>query len=375
MIHYKDPNTGLEQIILPTGKDGATRGHYDPSSPVRVSFDYHIESGTENLPQRPLAVAEMDGHVYMAVGPLLMKRSQGKTDATWTTVLDMLQHDTGVTQTDEAVGGLRGLTNGKFPYALAAYNDILAVPARNGGVVHLIGFMVLLWGPTAHSLPANPGQWNLDATTGKGGSYWAGGGYMIRRSSSDYEAREIGGRRCNPDQADPVLTSVRAYALSPFPEQKGVYFGGYDCNFFSSSNTAWIFWGSDCATHDDPEVAAPGCVQPSEQGSSCTAISSTTTTTTTTAPEQTPEEGGNTTTMTTASTDKSTSAPTSTSQADATSHAEGGNTTATTAAATDKPTGTPQGQEGQVSSISRRQSCLYVLPCVLLHWQYWFTGF
>ena len=106
--------------------------------------------------------------------------------------------------------------NGKFPYALAAYNDILAVPARNGGVVHLIGFMVLLWGPTAHSLPANPGQW----TTGNGGSYWAGGGYMIRRSMSDYDAREIGGRRCSPDQADPVLTSVRAYALSPFPEQK-----------------------------------------------------------------------------------------------------------------------------------------------------------
>ena len=110
MIHYKDPITGLEQVILPTGKDGVTRGHYDPNSPVRVSFDYHIESGTENLPQRPLAVAEMGGHVYMAVGPLLMKRSRGKTDATWTTVLDMLQHDTGVTQTDEAVGGLRGLT-------------------------------------------------------------------------------------------------------------------------------------------------------------------------------------------------------------------------------------------------------------------------
>ena len=420
MIHYKDPITGIEQIILPTGKDGVTRGHYDPNSPVRVSFDYHIESGTENLPQRPLAVAEMGGHVYMAVGPLLMKRSQGKTDATWTTVLDMLQHDTGVTQTDEAVGGLRGLTaidnpastigksllvawnpngrsqgciyrldpktdtdgfdvalekcvkqvmresydpNGKFPYALAAYNDILAVPARNGGVVHLIGFMVLLWGPTAHSFPANPGQWNLDETTGKGGSYWAGGGYMIRRSISDYEAREIGGRRCSPDQADPVLTSVRAYVLSPFPEQTGVYFGGYDCNFFSSSNTAWIFWGSDCATHDDPEVAAPGCVQPSQQGSRCTAISATTTAT---APDQTPAEGGNTTTMTTASTDQSTSPPTSTSQVGDTSHAEGGNMTATT--------GTPQGQDGQVSSISRRQSCLCVLSCVLLHWQCLFIG-
>ena len=228
MIHYKDPITELERIIIPTGKDGVTRGHYDPNSPIRVSFDNHIESGTANLPQRPLAVAEMDGHVYIAVGSLLMKRSQGNTDATWTTVLDMLQHDTSVTQVDESVGGPRGLTaidnpasangksflvawnpngrsqgciyrldpktnadgfdvtqekcvkqimrdsyeaNGKFPYALAAYNDILAVPARNGGTVHFIGFMVLLWGPTASSLPANPGQWNGDASA----SYWAGG--------------------------------------------------------------------------------------------------------------------------------------------------------------------------------------------------------
>ena len=58
---------------------------------------------------------------------------------------------------------------------------------------------------------------------------------MIRRSASDYEVREVGGRRCRKDQVDPVLTAVRAYSLSPF-QQGGVFFGGYDCNFYSSEN-------------------------------------------------------------------------------------------------------------------------------------------
>ena len=199
---YLDPITKAQRVIIPTGKHGVIQGRYTADSPVRVTFDQQVEPGSESLPQRPLALAEMDGHVYMAVGQLIMKRTKGVAVASWTTVFDMLQHDTSVSETDESVGGLRGLTTvdnptsptkqsllvswnpngrskgciyrldpneaggfspslekcvkqimqdeyvswGKFPYAISAYNNMLPVPAKNLG----------RFSGTCFSFPLNP---------------------------------------------------------------------------------------------------------------------------------------------------------------------------------------------------------------------------
>lgn len=41
-----------------------------------------------------------------------------------------------------------------------------------------------------------------------------------------------------------MLTAVRCYKGSPFPEEPGVvYFGGYDCNNSPCEDTAWVYRG------------------------------------------------------------------------------------------------------------------------------------
>jgi hypothetical protein len=77
-------------------------------------------------------------------------------------------------------------------------------------------------------------------TKGKDGGWYAGALYAVRDAGGRYAMHEVNGRinRSNPD-----LVATRAYAVSPFAEDGGrmVYFGGYDCNFVLSSDTAWIF--------------------------------------------------------------------------------------------------------------------------------------
>jgi len=115
-------------------------------------------------------------------------------------------------------------------YTLAAYNNM---PATKLGSVpcNLIGFEILAH-PGA-KVPINPGQQYKS-----GGGFWSGGGIICRVSSSNYFVTQVGGR----GGVGQPLTGVRCFANSPFPsEPNAVYCGGYDCNFFPSEHTAWIY--------------------------------------------------------------------------------------------------------------------------------------
>ena len=298
---YTDPITKEQHLILPVGRDGIVSGQYDPKSPNLLTFSPQIEPGSGPLPTRPLALAEMDGHLYCAAGRLLLKRTKGSRNASWTVVFDMWQVDQ--VKVDEAVGGLRGLTtidhpasanghsllacwnpngeskgcvtrfdpNGKggfyharescvpetakmnlggdpyIAYVIAGYNNILAVPRSDGSTNHIIGYMILLWGMATYQHPIS---YQIAAAGGSRTAYYAGSGYLIRRSPRIYESRTLGGpRRCPTLEQNPIFVAARAYALSPFP-QGGVYFGGFDCNFFVSYNSAWVYWGSKEAVYE-----------------------------------------------------------------------------------------------------------------------------
>ncbi len=70
---YTDPITKEQHLIFPVGIDGIVSGRYNPESHISVTFDPQTETGSGNLASRPLAFAEMDGHVYMSGGPHILK--------------------------------------------------------------------------------------------------------------------------------------------------------------------------------------------------------------------------------------------------------------------------------------------------------------
>jgi hypothetical protein len=78
--------------------------------------------------------------------------------------------------------------------------------------------------------------------TAANGIYLADGHYCIRHQNKNgvsFEIRQI------TDPSLPTLESVRCYCLSPFASDGGqvCYFGGFDCNYQSSHDTAWIYRG------------------------------------------------------------------------------------------------------------------------------------
>eukprot|EP00931_Biecheleriopsis_adriatica_P053158 TRINITY_DN3107_c1_g1_i2.p1 TRINITY_DN3107_c1_g1~~TRINITY_DN3107_c1_g1_i2.p1 ORF type:complete len:346 (-),score=3.10 TRINITY_DN3107_c1_g1_i2:285-1301(-) len=302
---YTDPITNEQRLILTVGRDGLVSGRYNPDSPISVTFTNQIEPGSGPLPQRALGLAELDGHVYCSAGALLLKRTKGSTDASWTVVFDMGIIDS--SSVDADVGGLRGLTtidnpesptghsllaawnpngdsqgcmtrfdpNGQggfdhvretcvtshaklnlggdpyIAYVIAGYNNALPIPRSDGSTVHIIGYQMLLWGLATYQHPVS---YQIAAGGGSRTAYYAGASYLIRKAPGIYESRTImGPRRCPTTEQHPIHVAARAYVLSPFP-QGGVYFGGYDCNYFTSYDTAWVAWGSMEAVHEYPVI-------------------------------------------------------------------------------------------------------------------------
>jgi len=298
VVLHRDSVTGIDRIFVLQGNSGAVSGVFDPSSksPGKVVWDQAPESlqlagGAKTLPFRPLAMVEANGKLYMSSAGWILQRVDGPKPV-WKVVVDVTSFRTDG-KLHEAVGGIRGLTAVPTPgrpgssilfcwnpnsesrswilridpaedgesmkppveetaitklaqqylgvkelsYTLAAYNDMLET--RLGpSACNLIGFQVCAYGAGMARVTMDPHQ-----TKPKHG-FWAGGGFAIRKGPGEYEVMEVGGPRASPKQVKPVLTAVRCYANSPFPEEPGVvYFGGYDCNSFPSQHTAWIYKG------------------------------------------------------------------------------------------------------------------------------------
>jgi len=276
---YRDKVTGVDRLFVSIGVLGVFSGVYDPNAAGKIRWDVISESGP--VATRPLSIIEANGALLFSADKFIYRRIDGAQPSY------ALAHDLSDLQAGNAfspVGGIRGMTaianpqgagqslifvwapgnrskacifrldpDGKNGYSrvqetcldslithylggtpvhfvLAGYNNLLPVvdPATRE-VVHLIG------------LEAWIGGQRYPTTQRKAeGGFYAGAVFAIRNRNGGYRLGEVNGRII---PSNPPLVATRAYALSPFAgdDAKVVYFGGYDCNFVRSSDTAWIF--------------------------------------------------------------------------------------------------------------------------------------
>jgi hypothetical protein len=277
---HRDKVTGVDRLFVSIGLLGIFSGVYDPAQPGKIRWDARSESGP--LTMRSLAIVEANGALFFSSDRSVYRRVDGpqpRFEKAWQ--ID----DTVGGSTFSPVGGIRGLTaianpagpgqslilvfapgnrsrscvlrfdptasggyartdetcldgviqrylNGNpVPYVLAGYNELLPVadPATNE-TKYVIGMSEWVVG---HAVRTTQGK-------GKDGGYYSGALYAVRDAGGRYAMHEVNGRIA---PSNPDLVATRAYTLSPFAEDGGrtIYFGGYDCNFVSSSDTAWIF--------------------------------------------------------------------------------------------------------------------------------------
>jgi len=299
---HSDVVTGKQMLFASAGRAGIAAGELNGKKHGGVDWGPNTETGL--LRTRPLGLAKLGGRLYISAGSLILRRNDGPSP-TWTTVFDMLVHDK--VTVDESIGGIRGLSpidhrggqslifawcatpvspsciNRLDPdgagfkmtteacvktevrkslkaeaaknlkdyepligFSIAAYNDVLKVPWM-GRHYALIGFEVMFHHWTGAENALTPYQIR-DKKTNLG--FYAGAGYLIRKSAEKYELREVGGKR-RPWNVDPTLVATRCYARSPFGDS-GIFFGGHDSNYFPANDTAWIAYGTAEAAYAAP---------------------------------------------------------------------------------------------------------------------------
>jgi hypothetical protein len=292
MIVHRDAVTGVDRVFISVGVMGIFSGVYDAAAPGHIRWDGYAESPPTAT--RTLAIAEANGSLFFAAGTMVYRRIDGPAPS-YVAVTDMSDLvDTGPRDGAamlSTVGGVRGLTaianpagtgqsllflwgsgarsqaclyrldpdvgggyvrqrerclaplvsaylgGAKIPYALGAYNNILAVrdPATNG-LAYLIGLEAFV--------AENPGVNERVSTAPnqrrKTGGFYAGALYAIRNAKGEYRIGEVDGPAM---PSRPPLVSVRAYAISPFSEDGGsaLYVAGYDADWFPTSDSAWIY--------------------------------------------------------------------------------------------------------------------------------------
>jgi hypothetical protein len=279
-IHvYRDKVTGVDRIFITIGVLGVFSGVYDAGVPGSIRWTAESESGPVRV--RPLAIIEANGSLLFSTGARIYRRRDGLAP-TYEVVHDLSDIVPG--KVHPAVGGIRGLSaipnpegagesllfvlgeggrsqgciyrldpdgdggytrtreaclgelmsayldDSSVHYVLAGYNDIPSiVDPATGETVQLIGFESSIGVERFHTTQRK-----------KGRGYYAGAVFGIRDANGKVRLSEVNGS-CTP--AKPVLVAARAIAPSPFGEDNGdvLYFGGHDCNFAPSHNTAWIF--------------------------------------------------------------------------------------------------------------------------------------
>ncbi|MBV8534520.1 MAG: hypothetical protein JO128_02945, partial [Alphaproteobacteria bacterium] len=74
----------------------------------------------------------------------------------------------------------------------------------------------------------------------RNGGFYAGAMYALRDARGGWRIGEVNG---DYSAGQPELVSIYTAALSPFggADARTVYLGGYDPNFFRSTDTGWIY--------------------------------------------------------------------------------------------------------------------------------------
>ncbi|MCX5684928.1 MAG: hypothetical protein NT049_14775 [Planctomycetota bacterium] len=271
---HLDKTSGVHHLFAGVSAGAIFRGAYDPEAAGRIRWQPEPElTGTG----RPMAMAETGGVLYAACGIKddtpqsggLFRRIDGPQPK-WELVYRWPYK--AAEQGDETTI-LRGLT--AVPDPLGGKQEVFIATRAFGGAVQRIDptkgfaatvelnirmFFAKAWGveilrgpclsaynrfvPAVHPVTGEKihlmGVWvehPQQADPPHNGSY-----YLVRRADGTYEWG------CVYDTAHPVaagsgLHGTRAIEVSPFPEDRGrvFYFGGHDCAYRESHNTAWIY--------------------------------------------------------------------------------------------------------------------------------------
>jgi hypothetical protein len=113
-------------------------------------------------------------------------------------------------------------------YTIAAYNDMVAIPDRQGT-------NALLFGVEAFIAPGETISAGHSVVEVGRGRLESAGWYLVRRPNGQYSLHRIADRPVQP------MVATRAILASPFPrDSDALYFAGYDANKSPAHNTAWI---------------------------------------------------------------------------------------------------------------------------------------
>lgn len=277
VVTHVDKVTGIHHIFAGVSRGAIYRGVYDPAAPARLAWSDKPEmEGTG----RVMAFAEADGVLCAAcaLDPRthdggLYRRIDGP-EPTWELVYRWplpaqvaegaveWRYLRGLTAVPDPDGGdhevlLAVRSYGSFieridpsrDFAVTKELSIRDFFAKQWGVKSLRGPVIGAYNrivPATDPVTREPihliGVWVVHPQRDKppnNGAY-----FLVRRADGRYEAGEI------YDPAHPVpagsgLDATRAIEVSPFAEDEGrvFYFGGYDCGFRKSHNTAWIYRG------------------------------------------------------------------------------------------------------------------------------------
>jgi hypothetical protein len=290
---YRDRVTGLESVYLSVGILGIYAGRYDASRPGKISWASAPEPGTMTG-TRILSIVEANDSFFFSDGTKVFRRIDGPMPR-YVEVADM--SDEVSSGTDRAmfqsIGGIRGLSaiDGPIPgkqslifawhpgkrssmgcvvrldpqsdgsyarvredclaeqiskhldgapisYVLAAYNTFMPLrDPKSNELIHVIGLEALI--------PASPEGRRFEHLMAynmrnDNGGFYAGAMYALRDSRGRWRVGEVNGKY---RLGQPELVSIYTIAPSPFgePDRQMIYLGGYDSNYFPSSDTAWVY--------------------------------------------------------------------------------------------------------------------------------------
>lgn len=288
---HRDRVTGLESLFLSVGIRGIYAGRYDPSLPGRIAWERAPEPGTTTR-TRILSIVEANDNLFFSDGTRILRRVDGPSPH-YVQVADLSGEVPSGTDRAifQSIGGIRGLSaiDGPVPgkqslifmwhpgpqssmgcvvrldplsdgsyahvqeaclaeqirrhldgapvlYVAGAYNTFTPLrDPKSNEPVYVVGLeaRILTDGGRFESLTAHNMR---NAESG----FYAGAMYALRDALGRWRVGEVDGKY-QPGQ--PELVSVYDIALSPFGEAGGqtVYLGGYDPNFFPSSDTAWVY--------------------------------------------------------------------------------------------------------------------------------------
>jgi len=274
-IVYHDNITGVDRLFAASGMEGIVSGLYNSSSPGFIKWDTKPE--VESLPMRPMGFAICNNQLYVSSETSLYRRINGEYPS-WKKVFTSTI--VSPEKVNPAGGGIRGLTtlsslgynsqsllfflNGmiirvepsndykeileckfqemltdrlgqKVESVLGAYNDMVFLSSNESNETLIFGVEIGL-GYNGVIISGRPFYGN-----------WDGGGWIvIRHDAYDYDLSRID----NGYGLSPSLVAVRTIEPSPFAnDEDALYVGGFDCNYYVSRNTAWIYRGSQDIIH------------------------------------------------------------------------------------------------------------------------------